>query len=415
LRPFVSLLSCLLATGTIVVGFADYAHVPVDTPLGLRLGRFYLLNDGLAVESARARIDRIGFAGAGKVFDSVLQRDPGSAYRWCDTGEALLNSGRPIQAERCYARAGQLAPHDVRILLDIGDFYSTLGRRELALKNFSPILRQTGAPFGDILTGNIFTYYETMKVRQNHLLDQAIPDGPNASAYVGYLLRNGNPSAAREVWDWACRKGFDDDTTAIAYTRYMFDKGQYEAAEDGWVKHFARRNDGYPQSSLIFNGGFEYESTEGPFDWVFRGADGIKAARDHQTRQAGEYSYRVDFTGNHNFDFHGLSEAVYVRPGRYHFEAWMRTANISSDQGIRFRLRTARDGSPSAIETEALTGTNDWTRLQAEVDVPPGVPLLDVSVARRPSFRIDNQFTGTVWIDSVKLTPRSGTSNKPLN
>lgn len=406
MRLFVSLLSGLLATATVAVAVGDYAHVPVETPLGLRLGRFYLLNDGLAVQSAQSKMDKIGFVGAVKVFDAALQRDPGSAYRWIDSGEARLKTGNPGAAELCYLRAGELAPNDVRILLDIGDYYAITGKKNLALRAFSQILRQTGAPPQDILTSIVFGYYPSMNVIRSHLLDQAIPDIPNAAAFLQYMMKNGDTESVRQVWDWTCGKGFDTDSTTLDYTGFMFGKQQYEAAGEGWVKHFARRNDGYPQSSRIFNGGFEYEITNGTFDWQFDGPESVKAARDRLIRQAGDYSYRIDFSGNDNLNYRHFKETVYVHPGKYRFEAWMRTSKITSDEGIRFRLRTSRDNSTLAVETPALTGTNDWTRLGADIEVPPGNPLLEVELARRPSLRIDNQLTGTVWIDSVKLTPR---------
>jgi hypothetical protein len=351
-------------------------------------------------------MDRTGLATTVKVFDGALQRDPGSAYRWCETGELLLRSGKAAEASKCYVRAGELAPHDVRILLDMGDFYVSAGKPKLALKAFQEILHLTGAPSSDILTANIFGYYEGMKVRQNHLLDEAIPDSPNAEAYLSYVEKTGDLAGARDVWEWASARGFDTDAMALHYTGFLYYRQQYELAQAAWARHFAARKDGYPESSAIFNGGMENEATSGAFDWQPENSEGFKATRDRQIRHDGEYSYRIDFTGNKNLNFRNFRQSVYARPGKYHFTGWMRTQNISSDEGIRFRLRTARDNSVFGVETPALTGTNDWTRLEADIDVPSGTPLVEVDIARRPSLRIDNQFHGTVWFDSIKLVSR---------
>ncbi len=349
-------------------------------------------------------MDKIGLAGAAKVFDAALQLDPGSAYRWIDSGEARLKTGNPGAAELCYLRAGELAPNDVRILLDIGDYYEITGKTDQALRAFSEILRQTVAPPQDILTCIVFGYYPSMNVIRNHLLDQAIPDTPNTAAFLQYLqhtIRNGDAEPVRQVWDWACGKGFDTDSMALDYTGFMFGKQQYEAAGEGWAKHFARRNDGYPQSSRIFNGGFEYEITSGAFDWQFEGPDSVKAARDRLIRQAGDYSYRIDFSGNNNLNYHHLRQTVYAHPGKYRFEAWMRTSKITSDEGIRFRLRTSRDNSNFAVETPALTGTSDWTRLEADIEVPPGNPLLEVALARRNPSTSNRQSTVRHGLDRL--------------
>ena len=405
-RLFVSLLSFVLATGTAAVAFADFQHVPVDSSLGLRLGHFYLLQDDSAVESARSRIDKVGFASAEKVFDAALQRDAGSAYRWCDKGELLLHDGNPDQAAYCYGRAGELAPKDVRILLDLGDYYSSIGKTDLALKDFSEVLHQTGAPAQDILTANVFGYYQSLKIVENHLLDEAIPDVPNAFAFFRFERQIGDMAALRDLWNWTCQMSFDTDQMAVEYANFMLSKQQYDAAGEGWARHFAARKDGFPRSTLIFNGGFEYELTDGAFDWQLGSSDSFKGARDHQIRQSGEYSYRIDFDGNKNINLRDRKQTVYVHPGKYHFEGWLRTSRITSDEGIRFRIRTSSDKSPFAVETPALTGTNDWTRMDLDIEVPSGIPLLEIDIARRPSLRVDNQLSGTVWIDSVKLTPQ---------
>jgi hypothetical protein len=39
------------------------------------------------------------------------------------------------------------------------------------------------------------------------------------------------------------------------------------------------------------------------------------------------------------------------------------------------------------------------------VAVPRETRLLAIEVSRQPSMKFDNQIRGTVWIDSVKLSP----------
>jgi hypothetical protein len=241
-----------------------------------------------------------------------------------------------------------------------------------------------------------------MGVRKNGLLEQAIPDAASARDYLRYLMQEGDTAAVREVWQWMRGKTFDDEPLTIDYVDFLFRKKQFDAAEDAWLQHFAARKDGYSRLSPVFNGGFEYELTRGIPDWHFDGSDGVKVRRDHASRFEGEFSLRVDFSGNDNPDFHEVHQTVFVQPGTYRFEAHARTANITSDQGIGFRIFSVQDGKPLA-ETEALTGTNDWKRLDTTLEVPRGTSLVSVQLARRRSLRIDNQLTGTAWVDAVKL------------
>jgi tetratricopeptide (TPR) repeat protein len=400
----IALLGLVLLAGSAASTLIDYSHIPAEEPLGIRLGRLYLVDDFWSVEEARSRTDQIGLPAMSSVFGPVLERNAASAYRWSDVGEALLAAGDQRRAEYCYLQAGKLAPHDPQALTNIGDFYRTVENPERAVASFSAVLGMTGAPAGDILTHNIFSWYEQMEVRANGLLEKAIPDAPNARAYLRYLMENADIDDVREVWDWLQEKRFDDDRLTLEYVDFLFRKKKFEFANEAWTKHFEDRKDGYTESSPVFNAGFEYESTNAMLDWRIAELNGLKVARDRGSVHAGQFSLRIDFSGNDNPDFHNVSELVFVRPGMYHFEGWLRTAAITSDQGIRFRIVAAQGSKPLTVETEALSGTNPWTRIEAVFEVPQRVRILDLQLARRRSIRIDNQLTGTAWIDAVRLT-----------
>jgi hypothetical protein len=153
----------------------------------------------------------------------------------------------------------------------------------------------------------------------------------------------------------------------------------------------------------VFNSGFEYESSSGVPDWHFDGLNGVSVVRDRASHFEGQFSLRIDFSRKDNLDFHHVQETVFVQPGIYRFDAHARTEKITSDQGIRFRIVSARDGEALA-ETDALTGTNDWKRLNSTVRIPHGIRVVSVQLTRLPSLRFDNQLSGTAWIDDVKLT-----------
>ena len=144
-------------------------------------------------------------------------------------------------------------------------------------------------------------------------------------------------------------------------------------------------------------------SGQSPFDWHFNGFNGVNVLRDAETFDEGQFSLRIEFAGNNNPDFRHVSQIVFVTPGRYRFEAHIRTAGITSDQGVRFSIRGSGSNRLLA-ETDALTGTNSWRRTEAEVDVPAGITMAEVALVRHRSIRIDNQLTGIAWIDAVKLT-----------
>jgi tetratricopeptide (TPR) repeat protein len=397
--PFLTLGSVLLV-GSIAFAFADFGHPVPESPAGQLLGRLYLLNDSDSVSHMRSRIaevgiGKVGVATATKVFGPALERNAGSADRWSDVGETLLSAGNKGLAEYCYRRAAALAPQDLQTLLNIADFYSNTGDSSPAVAAFSRILSYSNQEA--ILRHNTFVYYERMHVRQIGMLADAIPDARSAQEYVRYLMEESDPAAVRQLWTWSQEKGFDDDTLTVDCVNYLFGKQMFEAAEEGWNRHFAGRQGLDQKSSGVFNGGFEYEFAGSDLDWHFSGFNGVKVARDSRTFHEGRFSLRIDFTGNDNPDFRHVSQVVFVRPGRYHFEAHIRTADITSDQGIRFSVRIMRTNQLLA-ETDALTGTNDWRKLETDVEVPTGITMAKIELARHRSIRIDNQLTGTARV-----------------
>lgn len=402
MRAIITALSCALLFSAATLTFADYSNTGAETRLGMSLSRLYFLDDFWSIERLRPRVPAIGYSTAIQVLSPVLDRDSSSAYRWTDLAEAFTGAGDHVRAGYCYRRAGELAPHDPQILLAVGDFYFNQGDYRAAVGRFSAVLKLMEAPSGDPLTQNVFVYYERMGIRRQNLMDEAIPDAANARAWLRYLMAQASPAAAGDAWAWLRAHDFEDEPLTIDYTDYLYRKGKFDAAQEAWLSHFAGRRDGYSRLSPVFNGGFEYAFTRAVPDWRFDSIDGVQVRRDHALRFSGEYSLRIDFSGNDNPDFHHVRETVFVEPGAWRFEAHVRTEGITSDRGVGFRIAPL-EGKPFA-ETETLTGTNDWKRLNATVEVPGGTRLLQIEVVRPRSIRIDNQLTGTAWIDDVKLT-----------
>jgi hypothetical protein len=346
-----------------------------------------------------SRLDSSTFPTGRIAFISALERNAGSATRWYDAGDVLWASGDPRRADYCYRRAASLAPRDANILFAVGDHYTQAKDPSRAVPPLAAVLSLTDdATFSD----NVFNFLEIVHARQNGLLESAIPNKNAGQAYLRYLIGQDEETGVRNVWDLARKRGYDDDQLATDYTNFLLQKKQFEAAADAWAGHFSGRNAGRPP--LLFNGSFEHELTGSALDWRFENVNGVSVERDRAAHYDGEYSLRIAFSGNDNPDFHQLKQLVVVRPGRYRFQAQMRTDRITSDEGIRFRIQAANGSQFLSVETAPLAGTNEWKRLAAEFEVPQGVRALEVQLARRRSIRIDYQLTGTVWIDALTLT-----------
>ena len=116
---------------------------------------------------------------------------------------------------------------------------------------------------------------------------------------------------------------------------------------------------------------------------------------------AGHYSARVRFDGTENVDSTTLSESTFVPAGRYKFQAYVKTDEITTNQGVFFGL----SAKGVNVTTDNLIGTRDWTLVEKTFQVPPDAGLLEVSLRRNASLKFDNQIKGTVWIDDIRIAP----------
>jgi hypothetical protein len=57
------------------------------------------------------------------------------------------------------------------------------------------------------------------------------------------------------------------------------------------------------------------------------------------------------------------------------------------------------------VVTPNETGTEAWTLEELDFTTGPRTQLIQIRVIRRPSERLDNKISGTVWIDDVAVFP----------
>ncbi len=162
---------------------------------------------------------------------------------------------------------------------------------------------------------------------------------------------------------------------------------------------------GYLQPNCIFNGGFETGPAQAGLDWRISPVEGVTVERQAGMSHTGAHCLRIAFDGRSNVAYHHVAQRVPVNPGTYRFRAFVRTDQLTTDQGIGFRILDAESSQRLDLFTRQLTGTSDWTELQAVFSVRPPARFLEIEVARRASLKFDGKIRGVVWIDDVELVP----------
>ncbi len=347
-------------------------------------------------------------AGAVRVFSDAVRRDPASPYRWCDLGEGLLAAGERERAGQAMARAVELGPRIVPVLMRAANFYYRTGEERRVLPFGARILGLV-----EQYDGAVFGLYDRMDVGMEAVLREGLGGEARAGrAYLRHLMGRGDRAGAQAVWEWVEGRRAVDDSTADEYVRWLAGAGKYGEAAEAWARHAGDREPGYPGENCIYNGNFEREPAGTVFDWRIRVVKGAEAVREEGGAKSGRWCLRVRFAGTENVAYGHVGQKAAVRPGTYRFEAWMRTEDVRTDQGVGLRIIDAESEGRLDIRTERFLGTTGWARVERTFEAPAETRVVEVRVVREPSWKFDNKIAGSVWVDDISLRAVSGRSGR---
>jgi hypothetical protein len=379
---------------------------PNSEPANRALCLFFLCDNAPLVRGARDQLttgkdDNIQQAIT--TFRTVLQRDPQDPYRWLDLGDAFLEAGQKEDARYCFGQVLALAPHSAPLLLRVADFHFQIGENREAL----PITARILALIPDY-DSVIFSDYMRSVDRAEDVLGLGLPEGSRAAqSWLRFLIQTGRLDDAQRTWDWVVAHGYADDASAGEYVDFLIRQGRPDSAASVWAQQMGARADDYDKSTYLFNGDFESDPAQSPFDWNVGRAESVEVTRDCTSASLGKCSLRISFAGTQNLDVTAASQLAFVRPGTYRFHAFIRTEALTTDQGIRFRISDAEVPARLDEVFGQFTGTSPWSSVDHDLIVSPETRLLRIEVIRQPSMKFDNKIDGTAWIDQLRLEPIS--------
>jgi len=165
--------------------------------------------------------------------------------------------------------------------------------------------------------------------------------------------------------------------------------------------------------SLIWNGDFVADFANGGLEWRWVPFPGVSIDFDAEPAPNGSRAVRLDFNGGSNLTLGAPWQYVPVEPGRsYHFHAYMRTQEITTESGMRFWITDPNHPDALNVLTDNFTGSHGWTAVDADLTTRPETHFLVVRLLRNPSRLFDNKLGGAVWIAGVSLVPSSGEADR---
>jgi len=365
---------------------------------------FYLTDPDTLFTRAIERLKEgpaLDLDGGQNILKGLLRTNAASGDRWVDAEGAFVQAGQIDKAEYCLDRAAQLAPNSAGTLLSIAIFYLNTTKPRNALPYFGKVLG--GATDYD---ATVFNHFDTLHLSFGQIVASGgLPAQPRAvEAYFRHLLETGDLANAREAWEWLGPRS-REDRLAETYVNFLLGRGLVEKASAAWSSQLGAREADFGKSTFVLNGGFEHEPGGTLFDWQIARDEHVQVSRDDSVARSGSSSLRIEFDGKINLTHQGVSQRVFLPRGAYRFEAFVRTAGITTDEGVGFRVLDTRSSNRPMMETARVTGTTDWKKLEGTLVVDAPVKLVEIQVVRRQSLRFDSLIAGTAWIDQVSLSP----------
>ena len=201
--------------------------------------------------------------------------------------------GRKKTLATAFGQVLVLAPHSAVFLLRVADFHFQIGENQEAL----PITARILALIPDY-DSVIFSEYIRFVDRTEDVLRFGLPEDRRAAkSWLQFLMQAGRLDDAQRTWDWVVGHGYADNALAGEYAEFLIRQGHPDLAASAWAQYMGPRADDYDKSTYLFNGDFESDPAQSPFDWNVARTEGVEVTRDCTTASSGKCSLRISFRG----------------------------------------------------------------------------------------------------------------------
>ena len=339
-------------------------------------------------------------------YEKAVQVDPRSSHYWLDLASAYDSAGDAARAQQAYERAQSVYPLSAEVEFNYGNFL-------LRQQNYAEAYKALHQAVQSDPTLLPLTISRTWRSSEDvdALLDQVLP--ANVDAYLQALnffgsIHQAEPGLA--VWRRLVALGKPIPfVRAMPFLDGLIGEDRADDASRVWREALAAAglpHDTPANHSLVWDGDFATDFANGGLGWRWNPVPGAVMTFDSDRAPNSVRSVRLEFGEGSNPSIDAPQQYVPVEPGRtYHFHAYMRTDQITSENGMQFSITDPNHPSAVNVVTENFTGSHPWTPVEADIAAGPNTHFLLVELHRSPSRLFDNKLGGTVWISDVRLVP----------
>src|ERR1700675_84648 len=348
-------------------------------------------------------------------YQKAVALNPGYTEAWLDLGTSYELDGNLAAARDAFLRAKKTYPASAEVAWRYGNFLLREGTLPEAFAELRLALqadpRRAGAVFSRVY--------------------RADPD-------IDEILNNLLPPLPPVYVD-AIAEAVDSQQLAVAQTMWMRlmklnprlqlwqfnkfvgalqDHRDYDAARRVWEQGTSTMNLPpliQPRESVLWDPSFESGLRNTSYAWFFHSLDeGVHTEFDTAEKLSGKQSLRLTFDGKHNPGAEVACAWGVVTPGaKYLFSGWVKTRDITGDQGVRFHLKSFGNDRIPVASTREIHGTTPWTSIEQDWTAGPRVRGVDVCVSRDHSTDPNIHISGDSWVDDVTLVPKAVERRRP--
>jgi tetratricopeptide (TPR) repeat protein len=333
----------------------------------------------------------------------ALSRSPldGRGFRYL--ASAAQARGDVATAKRLYEIAADRSPRDLPSLAWLGDNELASGDYAGALSRLDRIMRVE--PQREHFLAAVVLQLAATPAAQEALARLLASNPPWRERMLHRILANSQDVAAvfPLVERLRVQPGGLTGDELNAWIDRLAGAGQWGTAYLTWVQSLSP--EASQQIGNVYNGSFEFEPSQGGFDWRFSDVAGAHIGREQTTGAKDSLALRVMFSDD-RVPFSHVRQMLALPPGKFRLSGQVRLDDLRTERGLVWSLSCAPGGAVLG-QTGPMSGVRDWARFSVDFEVPAkdcgGQWLTLLLPARIPA---EQRIGGAIWFDDLRIKPQ---------
>lgn len=291
-----------------------------------------------------------------------------------------------------------VAARDLEAQVHLFELYVRNGAYERAIQRLDLIFRGQGrgilAPVADAI-GKLITHSDFRAALEAAL--KAAP--PWRTPLLAHLAQHGEDlDSVVALYDALISAGASLERNELRpYLSRLLKDGRDEDAYLAWLASLSPEQ--LADAGPLYNGQFQHEVTNTPFDWVLEDTPGALIDIHNEDERR---ILTVDFFGA-RVPFANVSHFLALPPGRHRFSGVERAQSLRNERGLQWRLSClSRPKDPIGV-TASLKGDVPWRPFELSFEVPENCPVQLLLLEIPARVALEREAAGGVAYAELKI------------